>query len=71
VETTAEQANASVPEKKEDASPLEASLIPSLASPVVIRGLAEILEQHGDWLDSHGETGIQADFRARILKTPT
>jgi len=68
VETTAEQANASVPEKKEDASPLEAALIPSLASPVVIRGLAEILEQHGDWLDSHGETGIQADFSRENLE---
>jgi len=68
VETTAEQANASLPEKKEDASPLEASLIPSLASPVVIRGLAEILEQHGDWLDSHGETGIQADFSRENLE---
>jgi uncharacterized protein YjbI with pentapeptide repeats len=68
VETTAEQANASAPEKKEDVSPLEASLTPSLASPVVIRGLTEILEQHGDWLDSHGETGIQADFSRENLE---
>jgi uncharacterized protein YjbI with pentapeptide repeats len=68
VETTAEQANASAPEKKEDVSPLDASLTPSLASPVVIRGLTEILEQHGDWLDSHGETGIQADFSRENLE---
>jgi len=68
VETTAEQANASAPEKKEDDSPLEASLTPSLASPVVIRGLTEILEQHGDWLDSHGETGIQADLSRENLE---
>ncbi len=68
METTAEQANASAPEKKEDDSPLEASLTPSLASPVVIRGLTEILEQHGDWLDSHGETGIQADLSRENLE---
>jgi uncharacterized protein YjbI with pentapeptide repeats len=29
---------------------------------VAVRGLAEILEQHGDWLDSNGEAGIQADL---------
>jgi len=28
----------------------------------------EILEQHGDWLDSHGETGIQADFSRENLE---
>jgi uncharacterized protein YjbI with pentapeptide repeats len=68
LETTAEQANASPPEKKEDASPSVGPLPPPPASPVVIRGLAEILEQHADWLDSHGETGIQADFSRENLE---
>jgi uncharacterized protein YjbI with pentapeptide repeats len=68
VETAAEQANASAPEKKEGASPPAIPLTGSLASPVVIRGLAEILEQHADWLDSHGETGIQADFSRENLE---
>lgn len=30
--------------------------------PVAVRGLAEILEQHADWLDSAGESGIQANL---------
>jgi uncharacterized protein YjbI with pentapeptide repeats len=37
-------------------------------SPVAIRGLSEILEQHGDWLDSNGESGIQADFSRQNLE---
>src|SRR5712671_3032826 len=41
------------------ANPLAAN---PLASPIVFRGLNEILEQHGDWLDSNGANGIQADF---------
>jgi uncharacterized protein YjbI with pentapeptide repeats len=36
--------------------------------PLVIRGLTEILEQHGDWLDSNGESGIQADFSRENLE---
>ena len=31
------------------------------ASPVPNRGLSEIIEEHGNWLDSHGESGIQAN----------
>jgi uncharacterized protein YjbI with pentapeptide repeats len=36
--------------------------------PLFVRGLAEVLEQHGDWLDSNGETGIQADFSDENLE---
>ena len=50
MEATAEQGEKPVPEKK-DAASLHA-----------IRGLKEILEQHGDWLESNGESGMQADF---------
>ena len=32
------------------------------------RELAEILEQHGDWLDSNGEAGIQADVSRASLE---
>src|SRR6266436_10337637 len=39
-----------------------------LASPIVFRGLNEILEQHGDWLDSNGAAGIQADFSRENLE---
>ena len=35
---------------------------------IPIRGLAEILEQHGDWLESGGEIGIQADFSRENLE---
>jgi uncharacterized protein YjbI with pentapeptide repeats len=50
VEATAEQGEKLVPEKKEATSLL------------AVRGLPEILEQHADWLESNGETGMQADF---------
>jgi uncharacterized protein YjbI with pentapeptide repeats len=56
LDIAAEPAKISTPEKKEDAGPL------------AIRGLAEILEQHGDWLDSNGEAGIQADFSRENLE---
>lgn len=36
--------------------------------PVARRGLAEILEQHGDWLDSAGAEGIQADLSRENLE---
>ncbi|MBZ5662617.1 MAG: pentapeptide repeat-containing protein [Acidobacteriia bacterium] len=35
--------------------------------PVAVRGLAEILEQHADWLDSGGEAGIQANLSRKNL----
>jgi uncharacterized protein YjbI with pentapeptide repeats len=54
VETAAEPVKTSTPEK-------------DCASPIAIRGLAEILEQHGDWLDSGGDAGIQADFSRENL----
>ena len=38
------------------------------SAPVSIRGLAEILEQHGDWLDSSGHAGIQADLSRENLE---
>src|SRR5258706_16252691 len=47
------------------ANPLAAN---PLASPIVFRGLNEILEQHGDWLDSNGAAGIQADFSRENLE---
>jgi uncharacterized protein YjbI with pentapeptide repeats len=37
-------------------------------APLAIRGLTEILELHADWLDSKGETGIQADFSRANLE---
>ena len=35
--------------------------------PVAVGGLAEILEQHADWLDSAGEAGIQANLSRENL----
>jgi uncharacterized protein YjbI with pentapeptide repeats len=35
---------------------------------IVRRGLPEILEQHGDWLDSAGAKGIQADLSRENLE---
>jgi uncharacterized protein YjbI with pentapeptide repeats len=80
VETTAEQVDTSASEKKESVS--SPALPPALplalppappqpvppAAPLVIRGLTEILELHADWLDSKGETGIQADFSRANLE---
>jgi uncharacterized protein YjbI with pentapeptide repeats len=51
-----EQAKTSTPEKQD-----EARLFAS-------RGLAEILEQHVNWLDSNGDAGIQADFSRENLE---
>jgi uncharacterized protein YjbI with pentapeptide repeats len=31
-------------------------------------GISKILERHRDWLDSHGETGVQADFSRENLE---
>jgi uncharacterized protein YjbI with pentapeptide repeats len=56
LDIAAEPEKLSTPEKTED------------ISPVAIRGLSEILEQHGDWLDSKGESGIQADFSRQNLE---
>ena len=56
MDIAAESAKTSIPEKKEDSGPLP------------MRGLSEILEQHGDWLDSNGEAGIQADFSRESLE---
>ena len=58
METTAEQVNTAVTETKQDASAptvphadtLADPLAGTLARPLFIRGLSEILEQHGDWL---------------------
>ena len=50
------------------ASHLADSLAGTPTGPVVIRGLTEILVQHGDWLDSNGESGIQADFSRESLE---
>ncbi len=44
------------PEKKADARPF------------TLRGLTQTLEQHGDWLDSNGEAGVQADFSRESLE---
>ena len=72
METTAEQVNAAVAETKQDASatavPLADTLAGTLARPLFIRGLSEILEQHGDWLESNGGTGIQADLSRENLE---
>jgi uncharacterized protein YjbI with pentapeptide repeats len=76
METAAEQANISTTEKKEGTSALADTLADALtdtlanplASPIVFRGLTEILEQHGDWLDSNGAAGIQADFSRENLE---
>jgi uncharacterized protein YjbI with pentapeptide repeats len=35
---------------------------------VSVRGLAEIIEQHGDWLDSGGAAGVQADLSRENLE---
>jgi uncharacterized protein YjbI with pentapeptide repeats len=56
LDTAEEPANISTPEKKEDSGPL------------AIRSLADILEQHADWLDSNGEEGMQADFSRKNLE---
>jgi uncharacterized protein YjbI with pentapeptide repeats len=67
VETTAEQEKTSTPEKNDAtlvATP-PAALVPS---PLAVRGLREILEQHADWLDSYGEKGILADFSRENLE---
>jgi uncharacterized protein YjbI with pentapeptide repeats len=48
--------------------PLADTLASALATPVIIRGLPEILEQHGDWLDSNGAAGVQADFSRQNLE---
>lgn len=53
--TAAEQKNAPAPETK-------------IASRLSASGLREVLNQHGDWLDSNGETGIQADFSRENLE---
>ena len=53
--TTTEQAKVSIPEKRH-------------CRPLPSRDLAEILEQHGDWLDSNGDVGIQADFSHEDLE---
>ena len=51
-----EQRKTSSPERQDEAR--------SFAS----RGLAEILEQHVNWLDSNGDAGIQADFSRENLE---
>lgn len=56
MDIAAELTTTSNPEKKED------------TSLIAIRGLPEILEQHGDWLESNGDTGIQADFSRENLE---
>jgi uncharacterized protein YjbI with pentapeptide repeats len=56
VDIAARQAKTSTPEKQVEARPFAS------------RGLAEILEQHGDWLDSNGDAGIQADFSRENLQ---
>ena len=56
MDIAAEPEKLSTPEKIDD------------ITPVAIRGLSEILEQHGDWLDSNGESGIQADFSRQNLE---
>src|SRR5882672_11489268 len=37
--------------------------------PAAHRGLSDILEEHGNWLDSKGESGIQADFSDMTLES--
>ena len=56
MEAAAEQANTPSTEQKDGSSLL------------AIRGLSEILEQHAEWLDSHGESGIQANFSLQNLE---
>ena len=84
METAAEQLDTSASEKKESVSSaalppaLPLALPPALppaplptvppAAPLAIRGLTEILELHADWLDSNGETGIQADLSRANLE---
>ena len=84
METATEQTKTSSPEKKTEVSPhavtpVASPVVAPVATPVVspaapstvplaIRGLAEILEQHADWLDSNGESGIQADFSRENLE---
>ena len=82
METAAEQANLTPTDtpKKEATSALADTLAGALsdslahplsnplASPIVFRGLSEILEQHGDWLESNGATGIQADLSRENLE---
>src|SRR6267154_1858671 len=81
METAAEQAKPSITEVKEEVRTLAGALAGALsdtladplaanplASPIVFRGLNEILEQHGDWLDSNGAAGIQADFSRENLE---
>ena len=58
METATEEVKVSTPETEQAAPPV---------APVAIRGVAEILEQHGDWLDSKGDAGIQADFSREDL----
>ena len=50
------------------ADPLTVTIASTAAAPIVFRGMAEILEQHGDWLDSSGASGIQADFSRENLE---
>jgi uncharacterized protein YjbI with pentapeptide repeats len=56
MEITAEQATTSTPEKQLEARPIAG------------RELAEILQEHADWLDSNGDTGTQADFSRENLE---
>src|SRR3984893_14916873 len=76
METAAEQTNITAAEKKEATSTLADTLAGALTDtlanpfdrPIVFRGLTEILEQHGNWLDSRGATGIQADLSRENLE---
>src|ERR1700720_3101402 len=72
MEIAAEQTNITAAGKKEATSTLAGSLTHTLANPfarpIVLRGLTEILEQHGNWLDSRGATGIQADLSRENLE---
>jgi uncharacterized protein YjbI with pentapeptide repeats len=55
LEIAAAQSEISALEKKE------------ILGPRTIRGLPETLEQHGNWLDSNCEAGVQADFSRESL----
>jgi uncharacterized protein YjbI with pentapeptide repeats len=76
METAAEQSNITAAEKKEATSTLADTLAGALSDtlanpfdrPIVFRGLTEILEQHGSWLDSQGATGTQADLSRENLE---
>jgi uncharacterized protein YjbI with pentapeptide repeats len=49
-------------------SPVADLIASPTCTPLAIRGVKEVLEQHADWLDSNGESGMQADFSRENLE---